>query len=267
MKKLVVLLLVALTLVGCGSTQKPKELEPLRIGGTALPHADYLNQLKAPLEKLGYKLEVVVFDDYVLPNKALQDKNLDANYFQHIPYLTSFNQDHKTDLAPLLKVHYEPIALYGGTKTKLEDVAAGDVVLVPDDPTNLPRGLKLLEEFGWIELNANRDTATLKDIVKYNVAIEIKPAAAHNIPKLLGSSTYSVINSNYALASKVTDKGIKAETVNAETIEKIVNVVAVRKGEEGSDKSKAILKAFEDPAVVEYIAKTYSPAAISVLGK
>ncbi|NLW15828.1 MAG: metal ABC transporter substrate-binding protein [Erysipelothrix sp.] len=268
MKKLIVLLLVGLTLVGCGTKPAPeKELEKLVIGGTSLPHAEFLRQLKDPLKELGYDLEVKEFDDYVLPNEALDNGNLDANFFQHIPYLEDFNETKGTKLSPLLKVHYEPIALYGGLKDSLETVAANDTVLVPDDATNLPRALKLLESFGWIELNDNKDTATLKDIVKNIKEIKIELVSAENIAKLLDNAEYGVVNANYALTSNITERGIKAETVTEDVIKDIVNVVAVRTGEENSEKSKAILKAFEDPKVVEYIKTKYTPAVISVLGE
>lgn len=265
MKKIILLLLVSLALVGCGSKTGDQDLEKLVIGGTSLPHADFLRQLKDPLKELGYELEVVEFDDYVLPNTALDNGTLDANYFQHIPYLTDFNQQHGTKLVPLLKVHYEPIAIYSGLKDKLEDVAAGDIVVVPDDATNLPRALKLLESFGWIELNENKDTATLKDIIENKVGIEIKLVSAENTAKLLDSSDYGVVNSNFALVSDITERGIVAETISEDVIANIVNVVAIREGEEDTDKTKAILAAFADEKVLKYISETYSPAAISVL--
>ena len=268
MKKLVAILLVALALVGCGSKPSTdKELEKLTIGATALPHAEYLKLIADPLKELGYELDIKIFDDYILPNKALDDGSLDANFFQHTPYLLDFNETNGTKLSPIIKVHYEPIAIYSGTKSVLKAVADKDIVLIPDDPTNLPRGLKVLEELGWIELNDNRETATLKDIVKYNVAIDIKLAAAGNLPKLLDTAAYAVINGNYALAGNITDRGLQAEKIDDATIENIANVIAVRTGEEDSDKTKAILTVLKDPAVIKAIAEKYAPAAISVLGE
>lgn len=263
MKKLLSVLIVLLALVGCSN--KSSDLEKIVIGGTSLPHADFLKQLKAPLKDLGYDLEVIEFDDYVLPNKALDSGDLDANFYQHTPYLNNFNEEHGTDLVPVLKVHYEPIAIYGGTKDDLSVVEDGDVVVVPDDATNLPRALKLLEEIGWISLNENKDTATLNDIEKYHVNVEIKLVTAENTPKLLDSASYGVVNSNFALVSNITDKGLQAETIDAETIDNIVNVIAVKRGQEDSNKTKAILKSFEDEAVKTYISETYAPAVISVL--
>ena len=266
MKKLFSILIVLLVLVGCGNrADDDKKLEKIVLGGTSLPHANFLRQLKDPLKELGYELKVIEFDDYVAPNQSLENGELDANYFQHIPYLTNFNEEHGTDLVPVLKVHYEPIAIYAGTKDALDAVSDGDIVVVPDDATNLPRALKLLEELEWITLNDKRDTANLSDIVTYNVDIEIRLVSAENAPKLLESASYGVVNANYALVGDITDRGLQAETIDAATIENIVNVVAVRRGEEESDKTKAILEAFKDPAVVKYISETYAPAAVSVL--
>ncbi len=268
MKKILSILVVLLVLVGCGASKDKGDtgqLEKIVLGGTSLPHADFLRQLKAPLEALGYELEVIEFDDYVAPNKSLENGELDANYFQHIPYLTNFNDEHGTDLVPLIKVHYEPIAIYSGSKESLDAVEADDVVVVPDDATNLPRALKLLEELGWITLNDNRDTATLNDIVTYHVAIEIRLVSAENTPKLLESAAYGVVNANWALTGNITDRGLQAETIDDATIANIVNVIAVRNGEESSDKSLAILEALKDEAVLKYIKETYAPAVISVL--
>lgn len=267
MKKLIVLLITGLLLVGCGTKPNDKELEKIVIGGTALPHADFLRQLKNPLAAQGYELEVVEFDDYVLPNKALDKGDLDANFFQHTPYLLDFNEANGTDLSVLLKVHYEPIGIYGGLKTDITSVEAGDVVLVPDDPTNLGRALILLEQLNWIELEKDTTITSEKQIVENKVGVEIKLVAAENVAKQLDSADYGVINSNYALTAGVTDKGIKSEFVDAEVIANSVNVVAVRTGEEETEKSKAIVKAFEDPAVVKYVAETYYPAVVSVLGE
>lgn len=266
MKKIIVLLLVSLALVGCGS-KSSDELEEIVIGGTSLPHADFLNQLEDPLKEQGYKLVVKEFDDYVLPNTALENGDLDANYFQHIPYLEDFNESHGTNLVPILKVHYEPIAIYGGLKDSLDEVATGDKVIVPDDATNLPRALKLLEDLGWITLSGDRDTADIKQVDENIKGIDIELASAENVAKLLDNAEYGIINSNFALVAGVTDKGIQAEEISADVIANIVNVVAIRAGEEDTDKTKAILKAFEDEAVVDYIKNEFAPAAISVLGE
>ena len=264
MKKIFLTALLAFVLVGCGAQESNDKV--IKVGATAIPHADFLKQVKAPLKDLGYELEVVVFDDYTLPNVQLNDGTLDANYFQHIPYLTNYNKKNGTDLEPVLKVHYEPIAIYGGQKSALADVKEGDVVLVPDDATNLPRALKLLEALKWITLNDNKDTATLKDIVSKNVNITIKEVQSDGIVPLLKDVPYAIINGNYALAGKVSDRGLQKEDVAQKTIDAIVNVVAVKKQNTNSDKTKALVKAFENADVKQYIATKYAPAVTSVLG-
>lgn len=264
MKKIVIIALCALALVGCG--QKASSDKVIKVGASALPHADFLNQLEGPLSEKGYELEVVIFDDYTIPNLQLDDGTLDANYFQHIPYLTNFNEVNNTKIVDVLKIHYEPIAIYAGQKTTLNDVAAGDTVFVPDDATNLPRALALLEELGWITLNDNRETATLKDIVEYKVAIEIEEVQSEGIVPLLPDGAYAIINGNYALAANITDKGLQKETVSDEKIADIANVLAVREGDETSEKTLALIEAFNDETVKEYIATKYSPAVTSVLG-
>ncbi|QIK70216.1 metal ABC transporter substrate-binding protein [Erysipelothrix sp. HDW6C] len=264
MKKVLSVLAALLVLVGCGAKQSSDD-KVIKIGATPLPHAEILNQLKGPLEAQGYTLEVVVFDDYKIPNTEVNAGSLDANYFQHIPYLEDFNEANGTNVVPVLKVHYEPIAIYSGKKTALTDVADGDTVLVPDDATNLPRALKLLEELGWIELNENRDTSTQKDIVKFNKNITIKEIQSDGIAALINDSEYVILNGNYALSSGVTDRALQAETISPEKIAEIVNVVAVKGGNEESDKTKAILKAFEDESVRKYVAEKFAPAVTSVL--
>lgn len=265
MKRIITVLAVLLLLVGCGS--KESNEKTIKVGASALPHADFLNQLKEPLKEAGYELEVVIFDDYTIPNVQLDDGTLDANYFQHIPYLKNFNEVQGTDLVDVLKVHYEPIAIYAGKKATLSEVEAGDTVFVPDDATNLPRALNLLEELGWITLNDNKDTATLKDIVTYNVAIKIKEVQSDGIVPLLNDGDYSIINGNYALAGNITDKGLQKESISDDKIADIANVIAVKKGNEQTDKTKALLAAFEDENVKEYIATKFAPAVTSVLGE
>lgn len=264
MKRIITVLAVLLLIVGCGKQESDEKV--IKIGASALPHADFLKQIEEPLKQAGYKLEVIIFDDYNIPNVQLNDGTLDANYFQHIPYLTNFNKTQGTDLVDVLKVHYEPIAIYGGKKDSLEAVESGDVVFVPDDATNLPRALNLLEELGWITLNENKDTATLRDITSYKVDIEIKEVQSDGIVPLLNDGDYAIINGNYALAGKVTDKGLQKESISSVKIDNIANVIAVKKGNETSNKTKAILAAFEDEAVKDYVATKYSPAVSSVLG-
>ena len=163
----------------------------------------------------------------------------------------------------MLSVHYEPIAIYGGKKTSLADMSDGDVVLVPDDATNLPRALKLLESLDVITLKEPKKD--LKDIETYHKEIDIKQLQADQITPILQDAEYAIINGNYALIADITDKGIQAETISNAVIKEIANVVAVKRENENSEKTQALLKAFENETVKAYIKETYAPAVISVL--
>lgn len=268
MKKSFLILLIALLVTGCGAkpAAKAKEADTvIRIGATPVPHAEILEQLRPSLEEQGFQLEVKTMDDFKLPNTLVEDGSLDANYFQHIPYMLDFNEQAGTHLVDVLKVHYEPLVIYGGSKKTLDEVATGDEVLVPDDATNLSRALKLLEEAGWIELNENKDTATIKDIVNNPKGIVIKEVVADSIAPLIDDVPYIILNVNYALGAKIIDRGLLAESISPETIEKTVNVVAVKEGNEKSEKTLAILKAFEDPRVKEFIKNEFGEAVTTVL--
>lgn len=262
MKKLFLVLLSLFALVGCG-TKSDGDDKVIRIAATAYPHAEFLKELKAPLEKEGYTLDIKVVDDYKIPNTLLDDGSIDANYFQHIPYLSDFNEQAGSNLEWILKVHYEPIAIYGGKKSDLKDVEKGDTILVPDDATNLPRALLLLEELGWVELSGEKKD--LKDISVNAYDLDIKEIEADNIAPLIDDSAYAIINGNYALAADITERGLQAETISQERIDQIANVLVVQKENIDSDKTKALLKAFDDEAVKEFIKTKYAPSVISVL--
>lgn len=261
MKKILSIVLVLFVLTACSG--KEEDDKTIRIAATALPHAEILKQIEKPLADQGYTLDLNIVDDYKIPNTLLDDGNIDANYFQHIPYLEEYNKQAKSDLQWVLKVHYEPIAIYAGKKKSLEEVSQNDTVLVPDDPTNLPRALALLEDLGWIELSGEKKR--LKDISSNKYDLEIKEIQADNIAPLIEDGEYAIINGNYALAAGITDRGLQAESISDEKIGEIVNVIAVQKEHENSDKTKAILKAFEDEAVKDFVKNKYAPSVISAL--
>ena len=262
MKKLVLVIFALFVLVGCAS-DKGRDNKLIRVAATAYPHAEFLKTLEAPLEAEGYTLEVTVVDDYKIPNTLLDDGSIDANFFQHIPYLEDFNEQSGSDLQWILKVHYEPIAIYAGNKSDLRSVSQGDVVLVPDDATNLPRALDLLEELGWIGLSG--EGKTLKDISINSYNLDIKEIEADSIAPLIDDASYAIINGNYALAAGITERGLQAESISSERIDLIANVLVVQKDQVESDKTKALLKAFSDASVKETIKTKYAPSVISVL--
>ena len=214
MKKIITILL-AIALSVCSlslatSCKKNKETNPTHIvvGASATPHAEILEQCKPLLKEKGYTLEIVIYDDYVLPNTAVEDGDLDANYFQHVPYLNDFNRNNGTDIVSVCAVHYEPFGIYGKnvSKDSFNTVKTGRTILIPNDGSNGTRALFLLQELGYITLVSGvspSDTLTDLDIAD-SKGNRVVPVTASEIPAQLNvanDGTLGVINGNYALAS------------------------------------------------------------------
>lgn len=258
-----ILSLSCVTLFGCKSGSDEKTIV---VGASATPHAEILEQVKSILAEQGYTLEIRVFDDYVLPNKALTDKELDANYFQHTPYLNSYNASNKTDLVAAAAIHYEPFGLYGNGVTSVADIAANATILVPADDSNETRALLLLAQEGLITLKegANAtDGVTTLDIVDAK-GHDVKAINAETVPAQLKNSdkgTVAVINGNYALAAglKIAD-ALATESREGDAAKTYANIIAVRKGDENSEKTKALIAALETATVKTYIENTYNGA-------
>ena len=207
------LVLALAALSGCGSAaEAPAELEVIKVGASATPHAEILESVKDVLAAEGYDLQVVIYDDYILPNKALADGELDANYFQHTPYLNSYNASNGTDLVSAALIHYEPFGIYGNGVTSLADLAEGATILIPADDSNETRALLLLQQEGLIELPADASAEVgvshldIVDAKGYNIV----PVQADTVPSQLAGSdegTIAVINGNYAIQAglKVAD--------------------------------------------------------------
>ena len=284
-KKFALLLTLALAvsaLAACGQKDAPPaasgsstsgaassstgEKETIKVGASSTPHAEILEQVKDALAEKGYDLDIVVYDDYVLPNKALADGDLDANYFQHTPYLNSYNASNGTDLVAAAKIHYEPFGLYGNGVSAVADIADGATILIPADDSNETRALLLLAQEGLIELPADASAekgVTTLDIVDakgYNV----QAVQADTVPAQLANSnpgTVAVINGNYALQAglKVAD-ALAIEDASGDAAQTYANVVAVRAADADSDKTKALVEALQSDAVKEYIESTYNGA-------
>ena len=225
MKKTLALVLTAalvlLTFAACGSTAAPAATEApaaeeaaaapesvkLTVGASSTPHAELLEIVKPALAEQGIELDIVIYDDYVLPNTALQDGTLDANYFQHTPYLNSFNASNGTDLVSAGLIHYEPFGIYSKTVSDLKDLADGATIIVPDDDSNQTRALLLLQQEGLVELPDGASVengVTLLDIAD-NKGYNVQAVQADAVPSLLANSddgTVAVINYNYALGGK-----------------------------------------------------------------
>ncbi len=268
---------VALGLAGCGTqpgeptdtdTQKETEGETadgaitLKVGASPSPHADILKAAQPLLEEQGITLDIVEFNDYVLPNKALDEGDLDANFFQHKPYLDTFNAEHKTELVSLGGVHFEPMGIFAGKTADLESLPDGAIIGVPNDPTNEARALMLLEANGLLKLKDDVDIAATKlDIAENPKNFTIQEMDAAQLPLSLDSLDIAVINGNFALSGglKVADAlAIEAEDSLAATT--YANIVVARKGDENKEELKKLVEALQSEDVKTFINDTFSGA-------
>lgn len=241
----------------------------ITVGASATPHAEILEQVKQVLADEGYELKIVTYDDYVLPNQALADGTLDANYFQHKPYLDSFNAKNGTNLVSAGIIHYEPFGIYGNGVTDLKDLAKGATIIIPADDSNETRALFLLQQEGLIKLPDDADAAkgvSTLDIVDdggYNIVT----VQADTVPAQLknaSAGTIAVINGNYALAAGLSiSDALATENADGTAAQTYANIIAVRAGDENSPKTQALLKALKTDAVKQYIADTYNGAVVA----
>ena len=296
MKKLTALLLTGAlavsALTGCGSSSSDKaadttdkteeatdaaedtadtakaadgELTTIKVAASATPHAEILEQAKPLLAEQGYDLEVTVFDDYVQPNLVVESGDFDANYFQHIPYLDSFNEEKGTHLVNAGGIHYEPFGIYPGTKKSLDELAEGDSIAVPNDTTNEARALLLLQDNGIIKLKDGAGlTATKTDIVENPTNVEIVELEAAQVARVVDETAYVVLNGNYALEAgySVGKDALAYETSDSEAAKTYVNVIAVKEGNENSDAIKALVDTLKSDDIKNYINETYDGAVI-----
>lgn len=254
---------VAGLLTGCG---KEKSDKTIKVGAVPTPHAEVLNIIKDNLKEKGYKLEVVEYNDYVLPNKALEDGELDANYFQHQPYLDDFNKENGTHIVSVAAVHFEPFGIYAGKTKSLSDLKDGATVAVPNDTTNEARALLLLEAQGLIKLKEGAGiTATVLDIEENPLNLEIKELEAAQVARAVSDVDIAAINGNYAIDAgyKVSD-ALAVESADSLAAETYANIVAVKEGSENSDKTKALVEAILSDEVRDYINKNYEGAVVPV---
>lgn len=268
MKKRVVAVLsaalfAATALTGCGSTSGTDE-KTIRVAATAVPHAEILEQAKPLLEAKGYTLEVQIFSDYVQPNNVVESGEFDANYFQHIPYLDSFNEEQGTHLVNAGGIHYEPFGLYPGKSSDLADIE-GATIAVPNDTTNEARALLLLQDNGYLTLKDGAGlTATKLDIVENPYNIEIVELEAAQIPRTLQDVTFGIMNGNYALEAgyTVAENAILYESADSDAAATYVNIIAVKEGNEASDKIKALVDVLKSDDIKNYINENYNGGVI-----
>ncbi|MDO5423301.1 MAG: MetQ/NlpA family ABC transporter substrate-binding protein [Eubacteriales bacterium] len=237
----------------------------ITIAASATPHAEILEQAKPLLEDLGYTLEIEIFDDYVLPNEVVESDEMDANYFQHIPYLEQFNEEKGTHLVNAGGIHYEPFGIYPGTKDSLDDIAEGDTIAVPNDTTNEARALLLLQDNGIITLKEGAGlTATVNDIEENPYNVEIVELEAAQVPRVVEETSYVVMNGNYALQAgfSVAQDSLVYEKSDSEAAKTYVNVIAVKEGNEENEAIKALVEVLKSDEIKNYINETYDGAVI-----
>ena len=256
---------------GCGakkdssSDTKKEETKKIVIGASPSPHADILKVAKKELKKEGYELEIKEYSDYVQPNTALESGDLDANYFQHKPYLDDFNKKKKTHLVSAGMIHYEPFGIFPGKTKTLKDLKKGATVAVPNDTTNEARALLLLQDQGLIILKDGAGlTATKKDIVENKKDLAIKEIEAAQIPRSLKDVDIAVVNGNYALQAglKVNKDALATEDADSVGAKTYGNIVAVKKGNEKLAATKALIKALKSDTVKKYINDKYDGAVV-----
>lgn len=239
----------------------------ITVGATPTPHAEILNAAKDALEAEGYTLKVVEFTDYVQPNTALVDGDLDANYFQHTPYLNNFNKENGTDLVAAFDMHYEPFGIYAGKTASIEELADGASVAIPNDGSNETRALLLLQQEGIITLKDGitaASNATVQDIDSYNVDVTIREMEAAQLTLSLQDVALAVINGNYALQgglNAATD-ALAIEDAEGDAAQEYANVLAVKEGNEDDPAIQALVEALHSDTVRDYINNTYSGAVV-----
>lgn len=257
-------------LAGCGSSKGDSkkdsaESKTIKVAASATPHAEILEYAKTALKEKGYDLEVTIFDDYVKPNEVVESGEFDANYFQHEPYLNSFNEEKGTHLVIAGKIHYEPFGIYPGTKKSLDDIADGDTIAVPNDTTNEARALLLLQDNGIIKLKDGAGiNATVNDIEENPHNIEIVELEAAQVARVVDETSFVVLNGNYALQAgfSVSKDALAYETSDSEAAKTYVNVIAVKEGNENNEAIKALVDVLKSDDVKKYINDTYDGAVL-----
>ena len=278
MKKILSLILaltMAVGLAACGSAEAPAEettegteageAVTLTVAATATPHAEILAQVVDVLAEQGITLVVDEYNDYVTPNTAVEEGEVDANFFQHTPYMDQFNADKGTHLVSVAKIHYEPMGIYAGMTASLEELPDGATIAVPNDPTNEARALLLLEAQGLIEVDdAAGLNATPNDITSNPKNLKFVELEAAQIPRSLEDVAIAAINSNYALQASLNPStdALVIEDASGEAAQTYANILCVVADQSDSEKTKALLEALNSQAVKDYINKTYNGAVL-----
>lgn len=280
MKKITSILL-AITLVcavfvfsGCSNEENQiavnQKEKTITVGASSTPHAEILEVVKEDLEAKGYTLNIAIYDDYVLPNSSLEGGALEANYFQHKPYLDSYNEANGTSLVSAAAIHYEPFGIYGKGVTKLEEVKSGANIIIPADDSNETRALLLLQQEGLITLPAGASAiagVTTLDIVDAK-GYKITPVQADTVAAQLNNAdmgTIAVINGNYAIAAGLKIKDALAiEDASGDAATTYANIIAVKKENKNDDKTKVLIDALKTDKVKKFIEEKFEGAVVPI---
>lgn len=253
---------LAIGLIGCGN-KGASEDKVIKIGVSPVPHKEIVEHIVPELEKEGYEVKIVEFTDYVTPNTALAEGELDANYFQHISYLNETNDSKKLDLAYTAEIHLEPIALYSKSIKNLNDLKNEATIAIPNDPSNEARALRLLEKQGLIKLK-DGELITPKDIVENKKNFKFKELEAAQLPRVLEEVDAAIINGNYAIEAGLNPSkdALVIEDKDAEAAMIYRNILAVKNGNEKLEKINALTKALTSDSVKKFINEKYNGAVI-----
>lgn len=247
------------------SKEENKDLKEIVVGASITPHAEILETAKSVLAGKGFELKIVEYNDYVQPNVALDAGDLDANYFQHQPYLDQFNEDRGMDLVSVAIIHYEPFGIYPGKTKSIEDLQDGAQIAVPNDGTNEARALLLLEAQGLIKLAEGAGMeATVIDIAENPKNFVIHEIEAAQLARSLQDVDLAVINGNFAIQAglNVSKDAIVVEDKNSVAAETYGNVIAIKKGDEDREEINALVEALQSTEVKEFIESTYEGAVV-----
>ncbi|MGB6328958.1 MAG: MetQ/NlpA family ABC transporter substrate-binding protein [Halarcobacter sp.] len=264
--KLALLVGVTLGLVACSGSEKPKDevkkeesKKVIKVGATPVPHVEILEVVKPLLKAKGYELEIVEFTDYVTPNIAVDEGQLDANFFQHMPYLNEFNKTKNTKLVKTVSVHLEPMGLYSKKIKSLDELEDGATIAVPNDPTNESRALDILEKKGFLKFKEAQFKTAL-DIIENPKNLKIKELDAPQLPRVLDEVDAAIINTNYALSADLNP--IKDALVLESKDSPYANILVVREGNEDKDYIKALNEVLNSKEVKEFIASKYKGSIV-----